>query len=245
MLSSRKLEIKALCHAFDKKQILDNINICLHEGEVMAVVGRSGCGKSTLLNIVAGLLEADSGEIINDFLSLSILFQDPRLLPWKTVKDNIAWGLKAKGVAKSEREKSALLLALEVGLKKEDLIKYPHELSGGMRQRVAVARSLAVKPDFLLLDEPFSALDVGLKEELHALLLKEIAGRSLTVLFITHDLIEAIKLADHIIVLDDDPGRVVYQYASEKHLTQSEQFVAATHLLQIDVVKQAFKAKDH
>ncbi len=186
--------------------VLDNININLEQGQVVAIIGRSGCGKSTLLNLVAELLDADKGLISNGFASTAILFQDTRLLPWKNTRDNIGWGMKAKGISKKSRNEKATELALEVGLSEEDLEKYPHELSGGMRQRVAMARSFAVKPELLLLDEPFSALDIGLKEDLYSLLISEIEQRGLTVLFITHDLMEAVKLADRIVVLSDESG---------------------------------------
>ena len=239
-----QLSIEHVSHSFDKKLVLDNINITLQQGQVVAIVGRSGCGKSTLLNLVASLIEADEGKITNSFATTSILFQDTRLLPWKNTRDNIGWGMKAKGSPKKQRDMVATELAKEVGLDKEDLDKYPHELSGGMRQRVAVARSFAVKPELLLLDEPFSALDIGLKEDLYSLLISEIEQRKLTVLFITHDLMEAVKLADQIVVLSDNPGRQVYTYQCDiprADRCQDYPYCTAMNLLKVDVVKQAFQ----
>ena len=246
MSNEKRLLIANLYHSFDKKLVLDNININLEQGRVIAIVGRSGCGKSTLLNLVAGLLEADDGSINNGFSSTAILFQDTRLLPWKNTRDNIGWGMKAKRINKKSRHDIETDLALEVGLSKEDLEKYPHELSGGMRQRVAMARSFAVKPELLLLDEPFSALDIGLKEDLYSLLISEIEQRGLTVLFITHDLMEAAKLADQIVVLSDNPGRQVYTYQCEtprKYRDQDYLYSTAMNLVKVDVVKQAFQTR--
>lgn len=244
MSNKKSLSIRNLCHSFDKKLVLENINISLEQGQVMAIVGRSGCGKSTLLNLVADLLEADEGLINNGFSTTGILFQDTRLLPWKNTRDNIGWGMKAKGIDKKSRNELATDLALEVGLSEGDLEKYPHELSGGMRQRVAMARSFAVKPELLLLDEPFSALDIGLKEDLYSLLISEIEQRELTVLFITHDLMEAVKLADQIVVLSDNPGQQVYNYQCEiprKDRDQDYLYSTAMNLVKVDVVKQAFQ----
>ncbi|WED23918.1 ATP-binding cassette domain-containing protein [Vibrio sp. JC009] len=246
MTKSNKLIITSLSHSFDKKLVLSDINLNLERGQVMAIVGRSGCGKSTLLNLVAGLIEMETGAIENGFATTSILFQDTRLLPWKNTLDNIGWGMKAKGVARKQRDQVASELAQEVGLSEEDLDKYPHELSGGMCQRVAIARSLAVRPDLLLLDEPFSALDIGLKEELHTLLCDEIERRDLTVLFITHDLNEAVKLADQVVVLSDNPGRQVYTQHFDVPRARRDQdylYSTAMTLLKVDRVKQAFQTQ--
>lgn len=243
---NKSLTIKNVNHSFDNKEVLNNINMHIKEGEITAIVGRSGCGKSTLLNLIAELIDLQSGDIFNSFKDTSVLFQDPRLLPWKTVLDNISWGLKAKKVPKAKRNTIAEKLAREVGLLKEDLTKYPNALSGGMKQRVAMARSFATKPDLLLLDEPFSALDIGLKDELHQLLVNEINQRTLTVLFITHDLMEAVKLADHIVVLSSNPGRQVYTYKSKQPRQRRDnqyQYTTAMNLLDVDIVKQAFRIK--
>ena len=244
MKAIKNLNIKNVTHCFAHKKVLHNINLNIQEGNITAIVGRSGCGKSTLLNLVAKLIDLQSGSILNGFHDTGVLFQDPRLLPWKTVAENISWGLKAKKVAKHQRDKIGKDLAGEVGLLKEDFNKYPHELSGGMKQRVAMARSFATKPDLLLLDEPFSALDIGLKDELHQLLINKIEQQKLTVLFITHDLMEAVKLADHIVVLAHNPGRVVYTDTSELPRAQRNyqyQYTTVMKLLDIDVVKQAFR----
>lgn len=244
MKQTKQLIISGLNYSFDNKPVLDGINLQLTQGQVMAIVGRSGCGKSTLLNLIAGLIDREQGSIENGFETMSILFQDTRLLPWKTTCDNIGWGLKAKGVNKKQREQMATALAMEVGLNTDDLQKYPHELSGGMKQRVAMARSFAIKPDLLLLDEPFSALDIGLKEDLYTLLSNEIAQRDLTVLFITHDLMEAVRLADEIVVLTDNPGREAYRYICDRPRENRDStyiYQNAMALLSADEVKQSFQ----
>ncbi|PJC86668.1 ABC transporter ATP-binding protein [Vibrio sp. HA2012] len=246
MNNVKRLMIKDLNHSFEQKTVLQDINIELQQGAVMAVVGRSGCGKSTLLNLISGLIEVEGGDIVNDFMTTAILFQEPRLLPWKNTIENIGWGLKALGVCHRERELIASELAMEVGLEHDDLEKYPHELSGGMKQRVAMARSFAVKPELLLMDEPFSALDIGLKEDLYSLLINEIEQRELTVLFITHDIMEAVRLADQILVLDDNPGRQVYTYQCDKPRAERQQeywYTTAMNLLQKEVVNRAFQIR--
>ncbi len=240
----KKLSVNQLSYAFDGKPVLEDINLELNQGKVLAIVGRSGCGKTTLLNLIANLLEAEDHSITNDFQSTAVLFQDPRLLPWKNSKDNISWGMKAQGTARKEREAVAIQLASEVGLHHEDLGKYPHELSGGMKQRVAMARSFAVKPELLLLDEPFSALDIGLKAELYDRLISEIEHRALTVLFITHDIMEAIRLADEVMVLTDKPGRLAHRHVIDcpRHQRDQDYLYGSTlSLLKMDDVKRAFQ----
>jgi NitT/TauT family transport system ATP-binding protein len=144
-----------------------------------------------------------------------MMFQQPRLLPWLRTRDNIALGLKAMGAPRDERHAVAHTLALRMGLAASDLDKYPGALSGGMQSRVALARALAIAPDWLLLDEAFSALDIGLKSELYRLLAAERAASSCAMLMITHDLMEAIRLADRILIMSGSPGRVV----AEHHIT--------------------------
>ncbi len=241
----RRLQFKDVSHTFGINEVVSTISLIVRESEVVALVGPSGCGKTTLLNMAAGLLEPNEGAVRNNFDRTACLFQEPRLLPWKRARDNIAWGLKSLRVSRAERETRVERLAAEVGLTRGDLNKFPHELSGGMRQRVALARALAVRPELLLLDEPFSALDVGIKRDLHELLLREIAQRALTVLFITHDLMEAVKLADRILVLTAEPGRIVYAHASSRVPAERDldyQYATTASLLNEPIVTAAFRS---
>lgn len=192
--------------------MLEAIDLAVRAGETVALVGPSGCGKTTLLNLAAGLLDPWEGRIANGFSRTAMMFQEPRLLPWKRTLANIALGLKALGLPRAERDERAYRLALSVGLTDDDLDKYPGALSGGMQSRAALARAFAVQPDLLLLDEAFAALDIGLKSELYALLARERAAHGSAVLMITHDLMEAVRLADRILVMTGSPGRIVAEH---------------------------------
>jgi NitT/TauT family transport system ATP-binding protein len=200
-----KLVVENVNFSFGVKEILKDINFTLEKGKVISIVGPSGSGKTTLLHLCSKLLKLDEGFIKNSFTSSSFAFQEPRLLPWKNVIDNIALGLRAKGYPKDESEKLSSNIALRFGLDVDDFAKFPKDLSGGMKQRVSFARALVIRPSLLFLDEPFSALDIGLKKELQNLLIKTIKEEKTSVLFITHDLMEAIRLSDEIIVLKSEP----------------------------------------
>ena len=200
-----ELIVENVNFSFGFKEILKDINFTLKKGEVVSIVGPSGGGKTTLLHLCSKLLKLDTGRIKNSFLSSAFAFQEPRLLPWKNVIDNISLALKAKGEKTNIAEQKAKDIAILFGLQESDFSKFPKDLSGGMKQRVSFARALVVNPSLLFLDEPFSALDIGLKKELQNLLIKNIENNNLSILFITHDLMEAIKLSDKIIVLKAQP----------------------------------------
>lgn len=234
-------------HSFGLTDVLENINLHVEKGRVLSLVGPSGCGKSTLLNIAADLLEPSEGVVINSFERLAIVFQEHRLLPWRRALDNIAYGLKARGVSRNERHQEARRLGHRMGLDDDDLTKFPHELSGGMRQRVSLARALAVQPDLLLLDEPFTALDVGLRRDLQDLVIGLISEHQLSGVFVTHDLSEAVRLSDEIVVLAPDPGRVVHRKQIELPASERDEtyvFQAVAELMQVPAVDAAFRVDE-
>lgn len=208
-----RLSVENVSFSFGFKEILKDINFKLKKGEVVSIVGPSGGGKTTLLHLCAKLLTLEEGKIRNSFKSSSFAFQEARLLPWKNVIDNISLGLKAKNIKKQKADELSKNIALKFGLQIDDFEKFPKDLSGGMKQRVSFARALVLNPSLLFLDEPFSALDIGLKKELQSLLIEEINTNQLSILFITHDLMEAIKLSDEILVLKAEPvGHIVKSF---------------------------------
>lgn len=237
------LRIRGLNHQYAVNPVLEDIHLDLSPGQVLALVGPSGCGKTTLLHLCAGLLVPREGSIDNRFSRPAVVFQQPRLLPWKNAGDNIAVGLKAAGLPTAQRRRRAAELGQRIGLDAEDLEKLPRQLSGGMQSRVALARALVLEPDLLLLDEPFSALDIGLKEELYRLLLAHQQARGMAVLMITHDLMEAVRLSDAILVMSPEPGRIAGRFGIEHPATaRDEAFVYHTtaRLLADPMVRKSF-----
>lgn len=202
------LELRELSFSFDAP-VLSHISLHVAAGEFVALLGPSGCGKTTLLRLAAGALQPTSGEIHSAARSRAFVFQEPRLAPWLDAIDNAAFGLKALGAPSAERRRLAQDILLRLGLAAGDLHKRPAALSGGMRQRVAVARALAVRPQMLLLDEPFAALDVGLRRGLQDILAAETVDSGATTLFVTHDVTEAVRLASRIVVLSSRPAAIV------------------------------------
>jgi NitT/TauT family transport system ATP-binding protein len=187
---------------------LDRVSLTVSDGEFVCIIGASGCGKSTLLNLVAGLDKPTAGQVDTGGRRVGLMFQEPALFPWLTAERNVELALRARGVPRSTRraQTAELLEAVRLGGFGG---KRPHELSGGMRQRVAMARALAQNADVLLMDEPFGALDAMTRDLLHDELERICEERTLTVLFVTHNVREAARLGDRVIVLSSRPGRVI------------------------------------
>jgi NitT/TauT family transport system ATP-binding protein len=195
--------------------VFSNFSMSIMESGVSVILGPSGCGKTTLLNLLSGLLSPRKGSIGPEYENISVLFQEPRLLPWKTVRKNIELVLKGRLGEKQARETALHYLEL-VGLGKYEKF-YPDELSGGMRQRVAIARAFAYPAELILMDEPFQALDLGLKVSLTGLFTRLWIEERRTSVFVTHDINEAILLGDEIFVLSKDkPVQIVERIVNEE-----------------------------
>jgi NitT/TauT family transport system ATP-binding protein len=190
---------------------LDDVSLTASDGEFVSIIGASGCGKSTLLNLVAGLDKPTTGSVDTGGRRVGLMFQEPALFPWLTAAKNVELALRARGVPRARRQSETTELLETVRLSGFG-DKRPHELSGGMRQRVAMARALAQNADVLLMDEPFGALDAMTRDLLHDELERICAERTLTVLFVTHNVREAARLGDRVIVLSSRPGRVIAEY---------------------------------
>jgi NitT/TauT family transport system ATP-binding protein len=200
---------------------LDGFDIDVEEGEFLSIVGPSGCGKSTFLNILLGLLKPDSGEVLMHGKTITgpgsdraMVFQEFGLLPWRTVQNNIELGLELKRTSAAKRRAVAERLVSLVGLGGFEN-HYPHELSGGMKQRVGLARALATDPDVLLMDEPFAALDAQTRDLMQVELLRIWREARKTVLFVTHQIDEAIYLSDRVMVMSKRPGRAKKSFTVE------------------------------
>ncbi|MGA8432213.1 MAG: ABC transporter ATP-binding protein [Candidatus Sulfotelmatobacter sp.] len=218
-----KVGLKDICLSYktqagERLLALDHINLQVKPGEFVCIVGPSGCGKSTLLHLIAGLHQQTSGQVLVDGHPVQgtgtdriLIFQEHGLFPWLKVGENVEFGMKMKGVSKAEREeKTAYYLRLvHLGKFKDS---YIHQLSGGMRQRVAIARALATEPDVLLMDEPFAALDAQTRDLLHDELERIWSETGRTIIFVTHNVREAIRLGDRVVLLTFRPGRVKNEF---------------------------------
>ena len=208
------VEVRSVSKSYDKVEALRDVDLDFPRGKLTSLLGPSGCGKTTLLKIIAGLIEADAGSVVVDGRTVrgpgperAFVFQDFALMPWATVLRNVAFGLELRSVAKSERDDVARRYIADVGLSGFEN-KYPHELSGGMRQRVGLARALAVNAEVLLLDEPFSAVDEQNRRKFQEDLIALRANQKKTFIFVTHSIEEAVYISDRIVLLSPRPGRV-------------------------------------
>jgi NitT/TauT family transport system ATP-binding protein len=214
MNAAAKLVSSDLCKFFGSLEALKSINLSIEEGQFVSIVGPSGCGKTTFLRIIGGLEQASAGDVYLSGHAINgpgtdrgIVFQQDNLLPWRTILANTAIGLEIKGALTKERRQKIIELLDLVGLRGFESY-YPHQLSGGMRQRVNLARALAIDPDVLLMDEPFSALDAQTREIMQTELLRIWSEGRKTVVFVTHQIDEAVFLSDKVLVFARRPGRL-------------------------------------
>jgi NitT/TauT family transport system ATP-binding protein len=233
-------------------QALMPVEFDIKTGEFFCIIGPSGCGKSTLLNVLAGLEKPDSGRVAVDDVAVTgpgpdraVVFQEAGLMPWMTVRKNVEYGLKLQGLSKDERKEKA-----EMYLRMVHLLKYanslPHQLSGGMRQRVSIARALALQPKVLLMDEPFSALDAQTRDLLHEELQRIWQETGKTIVFVTHNLREAVYLADRVLIMTAAPGSIKkivpipFAHPRSKSSADVSMFTAELHeLIKSEVEKVA------
>ena len=241
------LRLEGLTHAFGPTEVLSDIHLTLRAGEAVALLGPSGGGKTTLLHLAAGLLTPQQGRVQRGFTRCAVMFQQPRLLPWQRTLDNIALGLRAAGHARAQAREAAAQMGRRVGLDEAALQAWPHQLSGGMQSRAALARALVLSPELLLMDEPFAALDIGLKAQLQQLLQAETARHGSALLMITHDPAEALRLADRVLVLAGRPGRIVHEQrlsVAPAARSAAQVLQLSAELLQVPAVRQAFELPD-
>lgn len=235
------LTVDQLSHTFVNKKgtfhALDNINLSVNKGEFITFVGPSGCGKTTLLNIIAGFIKASDGQVLLNQKPLQLgsdqigfMQQQDFLFPWRSIYDNILIGFEVKKDKSQKNKEKANQLLQELGL--DDIgHKYPHQLSGGMRQRVALARTLITNPNLLLLDEPFSALDMQIKIQLEQLVRDTLRKLNKTAILVTHDIGEAVAISDSIYIFGKAPGRILKHIKIPSSLAQLDPYESRKHEL--------------
>jgi len=199
-----------------KVRALEDVNLIVSHGEFITLVGATGCGKTTLLNLIAGLDSTDEGHLclgqgLRSGDNIAHVFQHYTLFPWRTAISNVLFGLQMRGISRAERQNRAIALLAKVGLKGFENA-YPHELSGGMRQRAAIAQALAIEPKLLLMDEPFGAVDDSTRTELQQMLTDLWQENQTTILFVTHNIDEAIVLGSRVLVFSERPGKIACEF---------------------------------
>ncbi len=230
------ITLESVSKVFHTLPVLDAISCQVETGEVVSVVGPSGCGKSTLLRLMAGMVQPEAGQITRRYHQAGFVFQEPRLLPWRTALDNVSLVLRNRGLDERQQAERSRHLLSQVGLVGFESY-YPAQLSGGMRQRVGIARALAVDPDFVLLDEPFAALDFPLRLRMLGLLRQLLADGNRTAVYVTHDVREALLLGDRLIVLSPRPAHVQETFDLRGLTHQGWQLTAEQQAIETQVLE--------
>lgn len=248
------LQLNDIEHTYFSKKnantALSSVSLQVHEGEFISLIGPSGCGKSTLLSIMSGLIQPTAGEIlltnqpIKDMRKqIGYMLQQDYLFPWRTIEENIFTGLKITNTLTEDKKNYAYELLEQMGLKKY-LHHYPKQLSGGMRQRVALVRTLVTEPKLLLLDEPFSALDYQTKLKLEDLIWETLKKFHKTAVLVTHDIGEAVAMSDRIFLFSKSPGKIHQEFIVPEHLRKLIPFEARNHPSYNELFKQIWKELD-
>lgn len=214
----------------DEAPILANLTFAVAPGELVVMLGPSGVGKSTILRLAAGLIAPTRGRVENRAGRTALVFQEPRLLPWESAVDNAGLPLAGLGLSRRAAREEAAHRLRRLGFRDEDLVKRPAQLSGGMRSRVAIARAFAVRPDLVLLDEPFAALDLALRRDLQDLTRALVADTGVAALFVTHDLTEAVRIADRLLLVTGRPARIAADLANHPVADAADVWAAAAAL---------------
>lgn len=220
--------------------LIANCDLAVAPREIIVLVGPSGIGKTTILRLAAGIERATCGTVSNAFARTTAVFQEPRLLPWANAIDNVALALDGSDLSRPQRHDVAARWLRRLGFEPTDMAKHAAQLSGGMQARVAVARAFVTEPDFVVMDEPFAALDLARRRDLQTLTRTLCRKQGTAALFVTHDLVEAVALADRIVLMAGRPGRVVAEYPQTPRATQAETWTAVAELLRQPAFAKVF-----
>jgi NitT/TauT family transport system ATP-binding protein len=211
-------------------RLIREFDLTVSPHEIVVMVGPSGVGKTTVLRLAAGLERPAAGNLTNSFTRTCVVFQEPRLLPWANARDNVALAAERGGLARTQRRDRAERWLRRLGFDRSDMAKHPLQLSGGMQARVAIARALVTEPDFVLMDEPFAALDLPRRRDLQALTRSLCKEAGAAVLFVTHDLAEAVSLADRIVVMTGSPARITTEWPQRPSVSDADIWSAVADL---------------
>ena len=213
-------------------RLMEDFDLVISPQEIVVIIGPSGIGKPTVLRLAAGLEPPTAGSVTNSFVRTTVVFQEHRLLPWASARDNVAVALEGHAFSRTQCRDQAERWLQRLGFEPSDMAKHPLQLSGGMQARVAIARAFATKPDLVLMDEPFAALDLARRRDLQVLTRSLCSETGVSVLFVTHDLAEAVSLADRIVVMAGLPARITAEWPQSPKLSASDTWSAVADLSQ-------------